>query len=101
MNSLDKKRDNIFFILGIVAIFVFWIILSVSINNEFAVPKVSKTSHALADLLSNGKTYLILGRTILKIILAISISFVVYKKIAFKIRNLPSSWFPIIKNFFT
>lgn len=77
MTSLDKKRDNIFFILGILAIFAFWIILSVSINNEFAIPKVSKTSHALADLLSNGKTYLILGRTILRIILAISISFVV------------------------
>lgn len=77
MNSLDKKRDNIFFILGIVAIFVFWIILSLALNNEFAVPKVSNTSHALANLLSDGKTYLILGRTILKIVLAISISFVV------------------------
>jgi len=77
MNSLDKKRDNIFFILGILAIFVFWIILSLTVNNEFAVPKVSKTSRALADLLSNGKTYLILGRTILRIVLAISISFVV------------------------
>ena len=77
MSSLDKRNDNIFFILGIVSIFIFWFILSVSVNNEFAVPKIDKTTNALADLLSSGKTYLILGKTILKIVLAISISFVV------------------------
>ena len=74
MSSSDKRNDNIFFILGIISIFIFWLILSVSVNNEFAVPRIDKTTNALFDLLSDGRTYLILG-TILKIILAISISF--------------------------
>ena len=77
MSSSDKRFDNIFFILGIIFIFIFWFILSVSINNEFAVPKIDQTTNALANLLSDGKTYLILGRTILKIIFAISISFII------------------------
>ncbi|MBP5446159.1 MAG: ABC transporter permease subunit [Acholeplasmatales bacterium] len=77
MNSLDKRNDTIFFILGIISIFIFWLILSVTINNEFAVPKIDKTTNALAHLLSDGRTYNILGRTILKIVIAISISFIV------------------------
>lgn len=75
MNSLDKRNDTIFFILGIISIFIFWLILSIAINNEFAVPKIDKTTNALAKLLSDGRTYNILGRTILKIVLAIAISF--------------------------
>ena len=75
MSSSDKRNDNIFFILGIISIFIFWLILSVSVNNEFAVPRIDKTTNALFDLLSDSRTYLILGKTILKIILAISISF--------------------------
>lgn len=77
MNSLDKRNDTIFFVLGIVSIFIFWLILSVTINNEFAVPKIDKTTNALVHLLSDGNTYNILGRTILKIVIAISISFIV------------------------
>lgn len=76
MSSSDRRNDNIFFILGIASIFIFWFILSIAVNNEFAVPKIDKTTNALAKLLSSGRTYLILGKTILKIILAISISFV-------------------------
>ncbi len=76
MNSLDKKNDTIFFILGIVSIFIIWLVLSLAINNEFAIPKIDKTSKALADLFSTGNTYLILGRTILKIALTILIAFV-------------------------
>ena len=75
MNSIDKKKDNIFFILGIISIFIFWLILSVLINNEFAIPKVSKTTSALGDLLSTGRTYYILGKTILRIALTILIAF--------------------------
>ena len=77
MSSSDKRNDNIFFILGIISIFIFWFILSITVNNEFAIPKIDKTTNALGKILSDGKTYLILGRTILKIILAISISFIV------------------------
>ena len=77
MISLDKKKDNIFFILGIVSIFIFWIILSIIVNNQFAMPKVDKAGMALKELLSSSKTYGIRGLTILKILLTILIAFVV------------------------
>ena len=76
MSSLDKRNDNIFFILGIISIFIFWLILSITINNEFAIPKIDKTASALSNLLSDSKTYLILGKTILRLVVAISISFI-------------------------
>ena len=76
MNSLDKKNDTIFFILGIVSIFIIWFVLSIAVNNEFAIPKIDKTSKALVKLFSSGNTYAILGRTILKIALTILIAFV-------------------------
>lgn len=76
MNSIDKK-NNIFFILGILSIFIVWLFISLIINNEFAVPKIDKAGHALFDLLKTGNTYYILGLTILKIILTIIIAFIV------------------------
>ena len=67
MRSLDKKSDAIFFTLGIVFIFIFWLVLSLIVNNQYAIPKVDKTTKALGDLFSNSKTYLILGKTLLRI----------------------------------
>ena len=76
MNSIDKRNDKIFFILGIISIFIIWLFLSLIINNEFAIPKMGDTGKALGDLLSTKTTYYILGKTILRIILTISIAFV-------------------------
>lgn len=75
MNSSDKKSDTLFFILGIASIFIIWILLSIIINNQYAIPKVDKTTKALGDLFSSSKTYLILGKTILRIALTILIGF--------------------------
>ena len=75
MNTSDKKNDTLFFILGIVSIFIIWLLLSIIINNDFAIPKVDKTVKALGDLFSHSKTYLILGKTVLRIALTILIGF--------------------------
>lgn len=79
-NSIDNKWNKIFFSLGICFIFIFWLILSLIINNEYAMPKLGSATNALADLLKTKNTYVILGRTILKIaltiILALSVSIV-------------------------
>ena len=75
MNSLDKKNTAIFYTLGIVSIFIIWLLISLIVNNEFAVPKVNDTFKALGDLLSTKTTYYILGKTILRIILTILIAF--------------------------
>ena len=77
MNSIDKKDNYIFFSLGIAFIFIFWLLLSIIINNQFAIPKIDKTFGALANLFSTKNTYYIIGRTLLRILLAISIGFAV------------------------
>ena len=76
MNSLDKKNETIFYTLGIISIFIIWLILSVIVNNELAVPKIDKTAKAFVNIVSEGKTYLILGNTLLKIAITIVIAFV-------------------------
>ena len=77
MNSSDKKKDNLFFTLGIVSIFIIWLLLSLIINNQFAVPKIDKTSIALATLLKRKSTYKILGLTLFKIVITISVSLII------------------------
>lgn len=77
MNSIDKKDNYIFFSLGIAFIFIFWLLLSVIINNQFAIPKIDKTFGALATLFKTKSTYSIIGQTLLRILLAISIGFAV------------------------
>ena len=76
MNSIDKKNDAIFFTIGIAFIFIFWILISIIINNQFAIPKVDKTFNALGKLFTTKTTYFIIGKTLLRILLTITIAFV-------------------------
>jgi len=75
-NSIDNKWNKLFFGLGICFIFIFWLVLSLIVNNEYAMPRIDSASGALANLLKTKSTYLILGRTILKIALTIIIALV-------------------------
>ena len=72
-NSIAKK---IYFSLGILLIFIVWIIGEAIIDNSYVVPSVCDTLKALVDLFSKGHTYKVLTYTILRLILSVSICFI-------------------------
>lgn len=73
-NSIDKK---IYFSLGILFIFVIWVVGQSVINNSYVVPKLGETFKALGDLFTKSHTYIVLGHTLLRLFLSISFYFVV------------------------
>ena len=74
-NSIIKSK-NLFYILGIIFIFILWHILSLLSNNDFIVPRISLTFEALYKTLLDKTTYLILGSTILRLFIAVFICFI-------------------------
>lgn len=77
MRSSIIKNERLFFILGIAFIFLAWFVLSASVQNAIAMPKIPETISALGDLLSKGTTYLIIAQTILRIFGTILIAFTI------------------------
>ena len=75
MKNSITKNNKIFYILGIIFIFIFWHILSILSNNDFIVPRISLTFKALGNILIDSSTYLILGSTLLRLILSICVCF--------------------------
>ena len=73
-NSIDKK---IYFGLGILFIFVIWIIGHSIINNSYVVPSLGETFIALGNLFTQSHTYIVLGHTMLRLIISISFYFVI------------------------
>lgn len=77
MSSTDNKKTNyVFYILGILFIFVLWVFGSSFVNNDYIIPSVSQTISSLFDLLTSGNTYVILGHTLLRLLISISVCFV-------------------------
>ena len=93
-NSIVKK---ICLSLGILFIFIIWIIGETIIDNSYVVPSILDTLRALLDLFTKGHTYQVLGHTLLRLLLSISISFILglllailsYKFKGFKWFNKP------------
>lgn len=77
MRTSLTRNQKLFFILGIASLFFFWFLLSVTVKNTIAMPKISDTFSALGKLLINKDTYIIIGNTILKIFLTILVSFTI------------------------
>ena len=71
-NSIAKK---IYFSLGILFIFVIWIVGEATFKNSYVIPSVLDTFKALGNLFTKGHTYKVLGYTLLRLITSISICF--------------------------
>ena len=77
-NTIKNKNryDFIFQYLGILAIFLLWLLLS-SINNTIFIPTIDKTFNSLIKLLSESSTYTAFGLTFYRTILAIVIALII------------------------
>lgn len=73
-NSIDKK---IYFTLGILFVFVVWIISQATLKNSYIIPSVLDTFKALGNLLTKGHTYKVLGYTLLRLMVSISVCFLI------------------------
>lgn len=71
-NSIAKK---IYFSLGILFIFVIWIVGEATFKNSYVIPSVLDTFKVLGNLFTKGHTYKVLGYTLLRLITSISICF--------------------------
>ena len=90
-NSIAKKTS---FVLGILFIFIVWIIGEAIVNNSYIIPSVGDTFKALIDLFSKAHTYKVLGHTLLRLLISIVACFVlgvVLALLAYKFRNF--KWF--------
>ncbi len=92
MNTTTK--NSIFYILGIFFIFLLWLIISLWVKNDYTAPTIPLTFNALFNLLKDPNTYKILGLTLLRLLVSISISFIISLILA-----LLSTKFKAIKSF--
>ena len=100
-NSIAKK---IYFSLGILFVFIIWIIGEAIIDNNYVIPTISDTFKALLDLFSKGHTYKVLGYTLLRLFISVSICFILGMLLAVLAYNFERfKWFikPIITLFKT
>lgn len=74
---IKKYSKNIYYFLGIFAIVVIWFLLSKIINNQGILPSLGNVFVKLKDLLIEANTYGMILSTVLKIVLALAISFLV------------------------
>lgn len=112
MKTSSSKINILFFALGIVTILIFWEVLNKT-GNDFVVPSISSVLKDIVKLLTDGKSLLLIGKTILKLLLALCTAFIIsfdlsilsYKSSKFKsfispvislIRTMPVATFVVI-----
>lgn len=83
MNKKHLKEKEFYFWIGIGAVLLTWIILSLTLNNSVAIPSIWDTVKELGNILSKGRSYAILGATLLRLIIAIGISFILGLTLSF------------------
>lgn len=71
------KNKNTYFILGILFIFIVWDFGKLSFNNDYIVPGVEETFLSLFKLLKDSYTYVVLGHTLLRLIIAMGTCIVI------------------------
>lgn len=76
MKSFIVKNKVVYFILGILFIFLLWTLGNNYFNNDYILPSVSQTFTAFLNLLSKGKTYVILGYTLSRLFISIVACFI-------------------------
>ncbi len=112
MKTSSSKINILFFALGIATILIIWEVLNKT-GNDFVVPSISSVLKDTVKLLTDGKSLLLIGKTIIKLLLVVFISFVIsfvlailsYKSNKFKnyispvislIRTIPVATFVVI-----
>ena len=73
---LKNQIGNIFFILGIILIIIFWIVSSKQIDNEMVIPSFGGTINRVWELLTDGSKLLLILKTIWKLIIIILSMFI-------------------------
>ena len=73
-NSTTKKT---YFLLGILFIFVIWIIGEAVLNNSYIIPSITDTFKALITLFTKVNTYKVLGYTLLRLIISVVSCFMI------------------------
>ena len=68
---LTKSKSYLFTSLGIVLIFIFWLVLSLIIDNEIILPSVSRVVSTLFGILKLSSTYKIILFTIIRIVISL------------------------------
>lgn len=78
-NSIVKKNYTscFFYTLGILFIFLIWHLGFLSFDNDFIIPSVGQTFNSLRKLFVDSYTYIVLGNTLLRLFLSISVCFIV------------------------
>lgn len=90
-NSIAKKTS---FVLGILFIFIVWIIGEALIENSYIMPSVGDTFKALIDLFTKTHTYKVLGYTLLRLGISVIGCFVlgiILALLAYKFKGV--KWF--------
>lgn len=71
-----KNKKTKYILIGIGLIFVIWLVLSLTFDSV-VVPKISDTVLSLISILSKGHSYAVIGLTMLRLLIALTISFLI------------------------
>ncbi|MGI6360519.1 MAG: ABC transporter permease subunit [Acholeplasmatales bacterium] len=77
-----SKNTNIYTTIGIILIFIFWLVSSIIVNDNFIIPSLDKTFTRTIDLLKNANTYISIFNTIIILIIILIVSFLVSGSLA-------------------
>ena len=77
MKDDEKFKKLLITIITVGTIFVLWAAAAFAVSSEYVLPSVSKTFTALFSLLKDGEFYLALSFTLLRSLIAFSLSFVI------------------------
>ncbi len=72
-----KQIKNIYTTIGVIIIFIFWLVSSMIVNDNFIIPSLNKTLVRIIDLLKNANTYISIFNTVVMLVLILIVSFIV------------------------
>ena len=76
-NFIDKNKKIVFNLIGICILLLMWLLLSILINNELVIPKISSVAKAMLQIISNKKIFSIIGMSIIKIMIIMAVSILI------------------------
>ena len=94
-----KNKKYLFFILGIIFLFLIWFILSLIFHNSLIIPSILDVSKALIKIFQEKIVYGIIFKTILDILLTVLLSFIIaifLATLSYRFSNFKSFIHPII-----
>ena len=77
MKDNQKFKNLLITIITVGTIFVLWAAAAFAVSSEYVLPSVSKTFTALFNLLGDGEFYLALSMTLIRSLIAFSLSFII------------------------